>query len=129
MYEEYTNECNKLLVKIKELNVKLDKNENEVMEYIDHKNRLLNENEFSKLYLDLDKNLEEAYQNRDEFTQLLKKIEQIDNTKDTNLKNKLINELNTKDGYRKFKNNITKANEYNERKCTFCWIGYWIYYY
>ena len=115
MYEEYTNECNKLLVKIKELNVKLDKNENEVMEYIDHKNRLLNENEFSKLYLDLNKNLEEAYQNREEFTQLLKKFEQIDNTKDTNLKNKLINELNIKDGYRKFKNNITKANDFNEK--------------
>ena len=115
MYEEYTNECNKLLVKIKELNVKLDKNENEVMEYIDHKNRLLNENEFSKLYLDLNKNLEEAYQNREEFTQLLKKFEQIDNTKDTNLKNKLINELNIKEGYKKFKNNITKANDFNEK--------------
>ena len=114
MYMEYIKECDKILVKIKDLNLKLDKNENEVMEYLDHKNRLLNENEFSKLCLSLDKNLEEAYQNRDEFTQLLNKFELIDNTKDNELKNKYISELNIKDGYKKYKNNIIKANEFNE---------------
>ena len=57
MYIEYTKECDKILVKIKDLNSKLDKNENEVMEYVDHKNKLISENEFSKLSLDLQKNL------------------------------------------------------------------------
>ena len=33
MFEEYNNECEKILVKIKELNDKLDQNENEVMDY------------------------------------------------------------------------------------------------
>ena len=114
MYMEYTKECDKILVKIKDLNLKLDHNENEVMEYLDHKNRLLNENEFSKLCISLDKNLEEAYQNREEFTQLLNKFELIDNTKDTELKNKYISELKIKDGYKKYKNNIIKANEFND---------------
>ena len=115
MFEEYNNECEKILVKIKELNDKLDQNENEVMDYTDHKNRLISENEFSKICIDLRKSLDDGLKNREEFTELIKKFNAIDNTNDTKLKNQLINELDTKDSYRKYKNNIVKANEFNEK--------------
>ena len=115
MYIEYTKECDKILVKIKDLNSKLDKNENEVMEYVDHKNKLISENEFSKLSLDLQKNLDEAYKYRDEFTNLINKFNIIDSTKDQTLKTKLISELKLKEGYRKYKNNIIRANDYNNK--------------
>lgn len=115
MYEEYNKECDKILNKINELNEKLDDNENELMEYTDHKNRLKSENEFSKLELDLNKDLEEGYKNREEFTELLNKFKVIDSTNDINLKNKLISELDTKLSYIKYKNDIIKANEYNEK--------------
>lgn len=115
MYLEYTKECDKILIKIKDLNSKLDANENEVMEYIDHKNKLISENEFSKLSLDLQKNLDEAYKYRDEFTDLINKFNIIDSTKDQTLKAKLISELKLKEGYRKFKNNTIRANNYNNK--------------
>ena len=113
MYVEYTKEVEKKLVKIKDLNIKLDANENELMNYSDHKNKLINENEFSRLVIELKKNLDEANNNKKEFIELISKFDLIDNTKDINLKNKLINELNLKISYRKFKNDIKKANDYN----------------
>lgn len=114
MYDEYNKECEKILIKIKELNVKLDENENDLMEYTDHKNRLISENEFSRLDLDLNKDLEEGYKNREEFSEIIKKFNAIDTTNDMILKEKLISELDTKESYRKYKNDIMKANEYNE---------------
>ena len=113
MYVEYTDEIEKNLVKIKNLNIKLDENENEVMEYIDHKNKLISENEFSKVSLDLQKNLDEANKYKEEFTELINKFNVIDNTKDKELKNQLISELKINESYRKYKNNIIKANDYN----------------
>lgn len=113
MYDEYVNECNKLSKKVVELNNKLEKNENELIEYNDNRNRLLLENQFIELYNSLTKDLNKSIRTRNELEKTVNKFNSIDNCKDRNLREKLISELNTEQSYIKYKNDIMKAYEYN----------------
>ena len=114
MYMEYINECNKIRVKNKKISEKLDKYEHEVMDYSDQKNRIVTENDFNKLYDSLKKSLEEGYDNKEEFTNLINKFNEIDSIKDSKVKQKRIKELDINVGYRKYKNDILKANDLND---------------
>lgn len=88
--------------------------EKEINELLNKKNYLLNINEFSKLYLSLKEDLQESYKAKEELSEVIKSFNKIDNTKSKEEKEKLIKGLDTKYDYKKYKNDILKANKFND---------------
>ena len=115
MYLEYTKESDKKLLKIKELEEKLDNNKDEAQDYIEHKDIVKHQNQSSKLIVSLREELNERYIIKNEYDALLNRFKEIDTVRNTDEKNRLIEELGVRGKYTDYKNLIKKDNEKNNK--------------
>ena len=115
MYIEYEKKCKIIVDQITKLNEKLSQTNKLLIDNISNKELMINNNQFSKIYFDLKRNLEKANEIKKELDKKNSLINNVEKEKNIENKNKLIEELNLKTDYNTFKENVISFTIFNNQ--------------